>query len=510
MRTCLRRTGLARDNGDGHRGALPRRDALRAEPAAVKPVDAAGSFLIPAYAFDRGNAKTFTHEYADAGPMIAFGGASPVVVAYDVDFPVAATYTIHVLYAAQEPRPVEISLDDKSLGTCCRDGHGQLEHQRREMGGVLHCGDRRGQAHAQAPARRQLPARRQPAVRLVRARLPKDWKLDRPKARTLDSPPPVSADLGTQYTDVKIPALRAAIEDLVDTFGPQYPGGQDFLRRLDALRERVRASGARGVANPRPRSPAKARDRRPGRAAPRGAAGQSAAGFRQAACWWSAARSSPSLGLPRNWQSNSCLPREGFDDEIAVLSPVGRTASWRRSSSPTAAGSSATWTCTSTPTGCSSRCPATTAAGRSSRSASTARGLRQLTGEQPDVDSYDACYLPDGRILFTSTALFRGRAVRVRQLARGEPLRHGRRRPEHPPALLRPGARLVPDGAEQRPRALPALGIHRHAALEHAAAVPHESRRHGADGVLRQQFLLAQLDLLRPADPRPSDEGRGA
>ena len=34
--------------------------------------------------------------------------------------------------------------------------------------------------------------------------------------------------------------------------------------------------------------------------------------------------------------------------------------------------------------------------------------MRQLTGEQPDVDSYDACYLPDGRILFTSTACFIG------------------------------------------------------------------------------------------------------
>jgi len=33
-------------------------------------------------------------------------------------------------------------------------------------------------------------------------------------------------------------------------------------------------------------------------------------------------------------------------------------------------------------------------------------GLRQLTGEQPDVDSYDACYLPNGKIVFTSTACF--------------------------------------------------------------------------------------------------------
>ena len=62
----------------------------------------------------------------------------------------------------------------------------------------------------------------------------------------------------------------------------------------------------------------------------------------------------------------------------------------------------------------------------------------------------------------------------------------------------------MPDGAEQRPRALHALGVLGHAALLHAAPVPHEPRRHGADGVLRQQLVLAELDLLRAADPGPS------
>jgi len=36
-------------------------------------------------------------------------------------------------------------------------------------------------------------------------------------------------------------------------------------------------------------------------------------------------------------------------------------------------------------------------------------GLRQITpGDQPDVHSYDACYLPDGRIAFISTAVMQG------------------------------------------------------------------------------------------------------
>ena len=69
---------------------------------------------------------------------------------------------------------------------------------------------------------------------------------------------------------------------------------------------------------------------------------------------------------------------------------------------------------------------------------------------------------------------------------------------EHPPALLRPGPRLVPDGAEQRPRALHALGVHRHAALLHAAAVPHEPRRHRPDGVLRQQLATGPTRSSTP------------
>ena len=36
-------------------------------------------------------------------------------------------------------------------------------------------------------------------------------------------------------------------------------------------------------------------------------------------------------------------------------------------------------------------------------------GLRQITpGDPPDVDNYDACYLPDGRIIYDSTAPMTG------------------------------------------------------------------------------------------------------
>ena len=82
------------------------------------------SFTIPAWAFDRGNAKTFTSDWADAGPMVAFGGKSPVVIEYDLEFPVAADYTVSVLYAAGSARPVSLSLDGEKVGECCRAATG--------------------------------------------------------------------------------------------------------------------------------------------------------------------------------------------------------------------------------------------------------------------------------------------------------------------------------------------------------------------------------------------------
>ena len=81
--------------------------------------DPAGSFAIPAYAFDRGTARIFTEQYVDAEPMVAYGGKVPVWVEYDIDFPVTAEYTLYVRYATVDVRPVELYLDGKDLTRCC-------------------------------------------------------------------------------------------------------------------------------------------------------------------------------------------------------------------------------------------------------------------------------------------------------------------------------------------------------------------------------------------------------
>ncbi len=118
---------------------------------------------------------------------------------------------------------------------------------------------------------------------------------------------------------------------------------------------------------------------------------------------------SPALGLPQNWQGNCSLPLDQFENEIAVLSPMRPEGSLetlfrpKKSlfvgdidlhfdgdrllfSMPGSHGRSQIW-----------------------ELRTDGSGLRQVTpGDEDDVDNYDACYLPDGRIIYASTANYQG------------------------------------------------------------------------------------------------------
>ncbi len=120
-------------------------------------------------------------------------------------------------------------------------------------------------------------------------------------------------------------------------------------------------------------------------------------------------RKGPGNGLPANWQSNSQIRAKSFDDSIEVLSladPAGEAE-----------------TLFKPPAGlmvsdvdlhfdadrlllsmmdANARCQVWEIRADGS-------GLRQITpSDPPDVDNYDSCYLPDGRIIFTSTACLIG------------------------------------------------------------------------------------------------------
>ncbi|HJM62995.1 MAG TPA: hypothetical protein QGF50_04720, partial [Roseibacillus sp.] len=85
-----------------------------------------GSFRIPAWTFDRGNARIYENpdmyaDYRDIYPELVAGdgGGEYYLVEYDIDFPVDATYTVHIRYVAGTPRPLELFLDDQLVGVCC-------------------------------------------------------------------------------------------------------------------------------------------------------------------------------------------------------------------------------------------------------------------------------------------------------------------------------------------------------------------------------------------------------
>jgi len=78
---------------------------------------AADSFVIRCDWYDRGNCRKDRpgRGYADKYPCIVNGGKLPNQAEYDLDFPVAAEYTISALYTTRQARPVDILLDGKKL-----------------------------------------------------------------------------------------------------------------------------------------------------------------------------------------------------------------------------------------------------------------------------------------------------------------------------------------------------------------------------------------------------------
>ena len=191
----------------------------------------------------------------------------------------------------------------------------------------------------------------------------------------------------------EVRAVRGAIEDLVTSFGARYPKGREYLRRLDGIEKRL------GTGDAKAREELVSLQREALLANP-------LLDFEKLLLVRRGARN---LGLPRNWQSNSSLKRNGFDNQIVTLSMN------RLGDKPTVL---------YTPSGGAfvgdvdlhfdGTRMLFSSIGANQRWQVFEMGLdgkppRQLPLiEQPDVDNYDACYLPDGNILFTSTAPFTG------------------------------------------------------------------------------------------------------
>ena len=83
----------------------------------------AGSFVIPAWAFDRGNGRTHVDPdvYADAEPVVGSGDRQPWgwSLEYDIDIPVTGVYRLHIQYASAESRPIEVYYDTRNVSKTC-------------------------------------------------------------------------------------------------------------------------------------------------------------------------------------------------------------------------------------------------------------------------------------------------------------------------------------------------------------------------------------------------------
>ncbi len=249
-----------------------------------------GSFEIPAWVFDRGNAKVYANQeihadYRDIYPelVVTAGDKTPWVVEYDIDFPVDATYTVHVRYTSLEPRPLVIWIDGKRVGECCRaatvvrEPHPYLTanpHFTLPKGALV----RRG-ARWEEAASSQIVAGKHtlkftcngPVPNILALRLespvsfPKDWQLTGPgvvlsqrkpveryRYRTrheLGWPPSVLMDkinrLPAAYqtaflppNSVNIATMRLALKDMISSLGASYPNGEQYLKRLETLAKR--------------------------------------------------------------------------------------------------------------------------------------------------------------------------------------------------------------------------------------------------------------------------------
>jgi len=205
--------------------------------------------------------------------------------------------------------------------------------------------------------------------------------------------------LQQQIGRIDAEAIRRAITDLVATYPEKYANGAEYLALLDRLPEaQKRALDGDEGALDEARSMVERLN---------GALlDNPLLDFNRLLV---IQRSAGNLGLPANWESNSSLPRNGFDNEIAVLNglnPDGELTTLYRPAKDVFVGDvDLHWD--------GGRLMFSSVADngrwRIFEMNANGSGVTQLPLiDEPDVDDYDSCYLPNEDIIFTSTAPFVG------------------------------------------------------------------------------------------------------
>ncbi len=269
--------------------------------------------------------RRFTSQWADAEPMVAFGGESRRSW--------SSTTSTSRSAASSRSRPVRrpgspagrtAAGRQEADRTCCRTATGtwNTSGAKWEESGPA-CSSPRASARSACSREDAFP-------HVVSLRfdssvpLPKDWKLNRPHARKLDSP------------QTPAPTWRAYVRR-GERRGPAAGDRGPDRHVRPPLSARGRVSPAAGTPWKRNwhrwpgRTAGSDADRmRPWSAAATGDWSRCRARpcwptrcwTSTSCCWSNAATTRPSSACRRTGRATRCLPKTGFDDEIVVLSPV--------------------------------------------------------------------------------------------------------------------------------------------------------------------------------------------
>ena len=381
-------------------GLLP---ALTAAIQAAPP----SKFIVDAHEFDRGNVRVSLpgQQYATKFPCIWNAGKYPNQAEYELEFPTEADYTFFALYTAADSRPIDILLDGKKIHTGFASVTGSWNTDRAQW-------EKQCRMHI-TKGKHTITLRRQnfmPHICAFRMEssvpFPKGWSLSRPGLAERKRREAMQARLkaGLAALDmIDITAMRRAVGELVVNFPDEFLEKDEASARLAEI-EKLKAD-VRGLLETGGER-ALARLARLQTLQRELLLANPLINFDRLLVVKRSLRS-PGLGLPLNWQGNSALPRSGFDDEIASFRPRRADSELTRIYKPekpvfvgdvdmhfdasrmlfSSIGKHNRW--------------------QIFEIGIDGRGLRQVSrGMYDDVDNYDACYLPDGRIIFSSTRTF--------------------------------------------------------------------------------------------------------
>ncbi|MGL4595858.1 MAG: SUMF1/EgtB/PvdO family nonheme iron enzyme [Thermoguttaceae bacterium] len=385
---------------------------------------------VDAWNYDRSNFALYQKEWRNGGPIVIASnpkknGDVNHFVEYDIPFPKSGNYRVSFFIAMHQTRPLTFSVDEKEIGKVCG-------------GTKLSTSWNSSDAIWDDPITFSIV---EPGIHTIRLEtpgvpphlakfrlesdqaIPDSWKCERPNSNQLPPPPPPpvtpaksmqsTENVFYEVSDAAAPnpaAIRRAIVSLMEQYGAEYKRGAEFLAKLDNLDQKNDFAATKSeydalrhealvMQNP-------------------------AIDFEQI-LFVRRHQKGPAGAFPANYNSNSSLPRGGYDDEIMALSikqPAKSPVSIYKPPRDTAItdldlnfdadkilfsaiGENNRWHIFELETNFETN----DVSSQKNESSEIPKNLaQQITSGDHDVDFYDACYLPDGRIMLTCTAAMVG------------------------------------------------------------------------------------------------------